>query len=213
MMLVQSVQAGLNYLVQLSNIPEDELFKICMNFWHFFSHDVMIKTKPPMQFNHGSPGDGNLDFSNFATQMATQTKVTMMHQQVYPAVLKDVKIVMIDFMVKPKDVLLTVDESGEVEEEVVEDTEMRELYETMRETLIFLTNQNPSEADHIFQRRLEQLKTDKKFFTYVKLDKLCWALGSISGCLNHQEEERFVIQVIKELLNLCEKTEGKGNKA
>jgi exportin-1 len=42
---------------------------------------------------------------------------------------------------------------------------------------------------------------------------LCWALGSISGCLNRQEEERFVIQVIKELLNLCEKTEGKGNKA
>lgn len=54
---------------------------------------------------------------------------------------------MIDFMVKPQEVLLTIDESGEVEEEVVENTEMRELFETMRETLIFLTNQNPLEAE------------------------------------------------------------------
>jgi hypothetical protein len=53
---------------------------------------------------------------------------------------------------------LTIDESGEVEEEVVENTEMRELFETMRETLIFLTNQNPLEAEQIFQHRLEQLK-------------------------------------------------------
>jgi hypothetical protein len=65
---------------------------------------------------------------------------------------------MIDFMVKPQEVLLTIDESGEVEEEVVENTEMRELFETMRETLIFLTNQNPLEAEQIFQHRLEQLK-------------------------------------------------------
>lgn len=64
--------------------------------------------------------------------------------------LRDIKLVMIDFMVKPKEVLITTNESGEVEEEVVEDTEMRELFETMRETLIFLTNQNPPEAEQIF---------------------------------------------------------------
>jgi len=87
-------------------------------------------------------------------------------------------------MVKPQEVLLTIDESGEVEEEVIEDTEMRELFETMRETLIFLTNQNPAEAEQIFQQRLEQLKQNKHFFSYDRLNKLCWALGSISGCLN-----------------------------
>jgi hypothetical protein len=43
-------------------------------------------------------------------------------------------------MVRPREVLVTIDESGDVEEEVVEDTEMLELFETMRETLIFLTN-------------------------------------------------------------------------
>lgn len=54
--------------------------------------------------------------------------------------MKEVKVVMIDYMVKPQEVLLTVDESGEVEEEIIEDTELVFLYETMRETLIYLTN-------------------------------------------------------------------------
>lgn len=40
-MLVNTTQQGLTYLVQLSNIPEDELFKISMNFWHFFASDVL----------------------------------------------------------------------------------------------------------------------------------------------------------------------------
>lgn len=55
-----------------------------------------------------------------------------MHTQVYPNILRDVKIVMIDYMVKPQEVLLTVDENGEVEEEIIEDTELKDLYESMR---------------------------------------------------------------------------------
>ncbi len=194
-MLVSTTQQGLNYLVQLSNVPEDELFKINMNFWHFFASDVLSKTRPITLGHQGAEIahiDNNLDFSNFSTQFS-QIKVTLMHQQVYPQILRDVKILAIDYMVKPREVLVTIDESGDVEEEVVEDTEMFELFETMRETLIFLTNQNPAEAEQIFQHRLEQLKQDKTFFTYERLHKLCWALGSISGCLNRQEEERFVI--------------------
>lgn len=46
-----------------------------------------------------------------------------------------------------------------------------------------------------------------------RLNKLCWALGSISGCMSEDEETKFVVTVIKELLNLCEGAKGKSNKA
>lgn len=46
-----------------------------------------------------------------------------------------------------------------------------------------------------------------------RLNKLCWALGSISGCMGEDEENKFVVSVIKELLNLCESAKGKSNKA
>ena len=43
-------------------------------------------------------------------------------------------------MVKPKEVLVVVNEDGEAVEEVFDDTETISIYETMRETLVYLTN-------------------------------------------------------------------------
>lgn len=60
--------------------------------------------------------------------------------------------------------------------------------------------------------RLEAIKKPE-YFTMDRLNKLCWALGSISGCMNEEEENKFVVSVIKELLNLCEHSKGKSNKA
>ena len=56
---------------------------------------------------------------------------------------------MIDFMAKPKEVLITIDENGNVEEEHYEDTETLYLYERMRETLIYLTNLDPAGMDRV----------------------------------------------------------------
>lgn len=83
----------------------------------------------------------------------------------------------------------------------------------MRETLIFLTNIDTKAMAKVIQTRLDQLKGDKDFFTFEKLNKICWALGSIAGCMPEIEENQFVVTVIKELLNLCEDTHGKDAKA
>ena len=62
---------------------------------------------------------------------------------------------MFDNMAKPKEVLLSIDDNGEVEEEYTIDTENIALYETMRETLIFLANSNTEEMIEIVNQRLE----------------------------------------------------------
>ena len=122
-------------------------------------------------------------------------------------------MIMIDQMAKPKEVLVVIDENGEAVEEVFDDTETITIYETMRETLIYLTNIDTPAMDRVIQQRLEKLTGDKQFFTFNRLNNLCWPLGSISGCMSQEDENRFVVSVIKELLNLCEKTTGKSNKA
>ncbi|XP_071906557.1 serine/threonine-protein kinase SRK2A-like isoform X3 [Coffea arabica] len=43
------------------------------------------------------------------------------------------------------------------------------------------------------------------------LNTLCWAIGSILGSM--MEEQVFLVMVIRDLLNLCEITKGKDNKA
>ena len=83
----------------------------------------------------------------------------------------------------------------------------------MRETLIFLTNIDTEGMDKAIQSRLERITTDKDYFSFDRLNKLCWALGSISGTMKAEEENHFIVQVVKELLNLCERKSGKSNKA
>jgi exportin-1 len=56
---------------------------------------------------------------------------------------------MVDFMVKPKEVLVVIDENGEAVEEVFDDTETISVYETMRETLVYLTNIDKAGVDRV----------------------------------------------------------------
>ena len=83
----------------------------------------------------------------------------------------------------------------------------------MRETLVYLTNQDSKAMSSILQRRLAELSCMRNNVDFTKLNKLCWALGSISGCMGTDEENRFVCNVIKELLNLCEGVNSKNSKA
>ncbi|EGB03063.1 nuclear export factor CRM1, partial [Aureococcus anophagefferens] len=50
-------------------------------------------------------------------------------------------------------------------------------------------------------------------WSWANLNTLCWAIGSISGAMSEDEEKRFLVTVIKDLLGLCEVKRGKGNKA
>ena len=52
-----------------------------------------------------------------------------------------------------------------------------------------------------------------KEWSWNALNTLCWAIGSISGSMVEEQENRFLVTVIRDLLNLCEITRGKDNKA
>lgn len=136
-----------------------------------------------------------------------------MHAQVYPEIMAQLRETMIDTMAKPKEVLVVIDENGEAVEVNFDDVENIHIYERMREILVCLTNIDNDSMDKTIQKRLDALTKDKTNFSFEALNKLCWALGSISGIMNVDEENKFVVSVVKELLNLCEKTQGKSNKA
>lgn len=65
---------------------------------------------------------------------------------------------MVDYMAQPQEVKITIDENGEIEEEHIEDSEQNNLYDRMRETLIYVTNIDPPAMSHLIQTRLELIK-------------------------------------------------------
>ena len=50
-------------------------------------------------------------------------------------------------------------------------------------------------------------------WSWTNLNTLCWAIGSVSGAMAEDDEKRFLVTVIKDLLGLCEMKRGKDNKA
>jgi exportin-1 len=76
---------------------------------------------------------------------------SFLHFNVYPQILEQVRLIMIDQMAKPKEVLVVIDENGEAVEEHFDDTETITIYETMRETLIYLTNIDTPAMDRVIQ--------------------------------------------------------------
>jgi hypothetical protein len=56
--LQMATEKALDYLIQLSNIPNDELFRVMMEFWHDFTYHIMVTSRGRDIFS--KTGDTNL---------------------------------------------------------------------------------------------------------------------------------------------------------
>merc|ERR1712032_984770 len=85
-------------------------------------------------------------------------------------------------------------------------------YKNMRETLVYLTHLDYTDTEKIMTEKLAN-QVNGNEWSWKNLNTLCWAIGSISGSMHEEDEKRFLVTVIKDLLGLCEQKKGKDNKA
>lgn len=204
----QALVAAHLYLISVSQVDDEEVFKTCLDYWYVFSKDLYTEeSQAAIAPSMVGPGAGLMLGGFLPTQRATSARLEM-----YEAVLHPLRIVMIDKMAKPEEVIVVVDDNGEIVREMTKDTEVIALYKTMRDAMIYLTNLNCEDTEQIMLEKLsDQVENGK--FTWVGLNTLCWAIGSISGAMSENDEKRFLVTVIKDLLRLCEEQRGKDNKA
>ena len=106
---------------------------------------------------------------------------------------------MISRMAKPKEVLIVQTESGELIREFMKDTDAINLYKSMRETLVYLTHLDCTDTEKIMTEKLQN-QVNGSEWSWNNLNTLCWAVGSISGAMHEEDEKRFLVTVIKDLL-------------
>lgn len=136
----------------------------------------------------------------------------MKHRELYQPILTQLRYIMIARMAKPEEVLVVENDQGEVVREFMRDTDSIQLYKSMRETLVFLTNLDCADTERIMTEKLQN-QVNNSEWSWKNVNTLCWAIGSISGAMNEDDERRFLVIVIKDLLGLCEQKRGKDNKA
>jgi len=98
--------------------------------------------------------------------------------------------------------VLIEEEDGEIVRVTMKDTDAINLYKLMRETLIYLTHLDYDDTQTIMLEKLNA-QVDNSEWSWHNLNTLCWAIGSISGALPEEDEKRFLVTVIRELLGLC----------
>ena len=218
----ESVVEALHYMVMVSTVDDEEVFKTCLEFWHHFSKELYTsealrrqtsscggaswaESSVPSMSIGSMPVNGRETNSNFG--QPTRSK-----QDVYEEVLHRLRIVMIETMAKPEEVIIVEDDNGEIVRELTKDTEVIAQYKTMREAIVYLTHLNYEDSETIMLEKLD-LQVAGGEFSWNRLNTLCWAIGSISGAMSEAEEKRFLVSVIKDLLKLCEDQRGKDNKA
>ncbi|KAG8123036.1 hypothetical protein E2320_018422, partial [Naja naja] len=196
--LRETLMEALHYMLLVSEVEETEIFKICLEYWNHLAAELYRE----------SP------FSTSASPLlsGTQHFDVPPRRQLYLPVLSKVRLLMVSRMAKPEEVLVVENDQGEVVREFMKDTDSINLYKNMRETLVYLTHLDYADTERIMTEKLHN-QVNGTEWSWKNLNTLCWAIGSISGAMHEEDEKRFLVTVIKDLLGLCEQKRGKDNKA
>ncbi|CAF1697640.1 unnamed protein product [Brassica napus] len=192
--------AGLEYLINISYVDDTEVFKVCLDYWN-----TLVLELFDAHHNSDNPAASiNL--------MGLQMPQVLQRRQLYSNPMSKLRGLMINRMAKPEEVLIVEDENGNIVRETMKDNDVLVQYKIMRETLIYLSHLDHDDTEKQMLRKLTKQLSGEEW-AWNTLNTLCWAIGSISGSMAEDQENRFLVMVIRDLLNLCEITKGKDNKA
>ncbi|CAI2165301.1 1535_t:CDS:10 [Funneliformis geosporum] len=194
------------YLLRISQVEEREVFKVCLEYWTKLVAELYeeIQQLPVLDMPL-------LSLAGVSSPPSTLANIPL-RKHMYNEILTTLRVIMIDRMVKPEEVLVVENDEGEIVREFMKDSDTITLYKSMRECLVYLTHLDVQDSEIIMSNKLTK-QIDGSEWSWNNLNKLCWAIGSISGAMNEDTEKRFLVTVIKELLSLCEQKRGKDNKA
>ncbi|KAI5478418.1 exportin-1 [Pseudohyphozyma bogoriensis] len=198
------------YLIKISQVDEREIFKICLEYWAKLVADLYDEMQkfPLSEMNNPLL---NLSLGGSGVFGAGGQPATG-RRGIYTEVLSNLRLVMVERMAKPEEVLIVENDEGEIVREFLKEIDTIVLYKSMREVLVYLTHLDVVDTEMIMTEKLSK-QVDGSEWSWANLNTLCWAIGSISGAMNEETEKRFLVTVIKDLLGLTEMKRGKDNKA
>ncbi|XVF56525.1 hypothetical protein PTKIN_Ptkin06aG0128200 [Pterospermum kingtungense] len=208
---IAALLLGLEYLINISYVDDTEVFKVCLDYWNslvlelFDAHHNM--DNPAVTTNMMG-----LQVPLVPGMVDGLGSQLLQRRQLYAGTMSKLRMLMICRMAKPEEVLIVEDENGNIVRETMKDNDVLVQYKIMRETLIYLSHLDHEDTEKQMLKKLSKQLSGEDW-TWNNLNTLCWAIGSISGSMMEEQENRFLVMVIRDLLNLCEITKGKDNKA
>ncbi|KAF5450891.1 hypothetical protein F2P56_031207 [Juglans regia] len=211
---IAALLMGLEYLISISYVDDTEVFKVCLDYWNSLVLELF-----EAEAHHNLDNPAVAAANMMGLQMPLLPGIVdglgpqlLQRRQLYAGPMSKLRMLMICRMAKPEEVLIVEDENGNIVRETMKDNDVLVQYKIMRETLIYLSHLDHEDTEKQMLKKLSKQLSGEDW-TWNNLNTLCWAIGSISGSMMEEQENRFLVMVIRDLLNLCEITKGKDNKA
>jgi exportin-1 len=196
--IIDNLTTSLNYLVNLTEVHEAQLFKINCDFWHWYSK-YLNQYKKDIYGDNNSMANQQVLVMNASPSVLIRRKVhneaKIMHQAVIHLLLR---------VPRPEEVLVTVDANGIPVQETQRYAQSTQLYEVIKE--IF---RNYARVQWVFFSEILRFKIGKQFdgseWSFNNINSFCWAVGTLSETLSFDEEKMFLIYLLRNLLQMCER--------
>ncbi|OBZ86573.1 Exportin-1 [Choanephora cucurbitarum] len=172
---VETVHEVLDCLLCMSRIPEQEIWKICLEYWGIFVYDIVQDS------NHGQ--------SSPYQSILQQLSLIMVDNMVQP---DDILIIQHD-------------DDDEIQREFIRQSDTTALSQSMRHVFSLLTSLDPISIHNMIRSQLQQLPLDQPNWSWNHLFRICWAIGSISGAVSEQQENEFLETVLDDLVQLLQR--------
>lgn len=134
---------GFRYILMMMKIDEDQIFKITIDFFHFYIGAYLERQ------SKGENGFGGLNYGGRAMPL----------DHIYEDIFREVMMTVCLKMAKPEEVLIVIDEDGIPVREEMENTENSSLYEIERELAQFLVKYNWPDMKKFILSQVEALQT------------------------------------------------------
>ncbi|CAD8058197.1 unnamed protein product [Paramecium primaurelia] len=143
--VIQLVDYSLQYLIGFSQLPLEQNYKVCAEFWFDFTKRLL---EQPTQLPKGNQIILNL-YSNEMNPPSLQNNS-------YPRILVELRKIVVSKMAKPQEVLISIDETGQPIKEELQNTENNALYDLLKDLLINLAKLNWTSTKEIITQKLDK---------------------------------------------------------
>lgn len=189
---LNNVKQGMRFLLKIGRINEERIFKEILEFWKVFVTDLY--TEYPMARGKKRDSFDIHEHSNLSKAL---------RRDKYEDTLKSLIDLMINKMPRPEEVFITENEYGEIVKEKMTESDQIEFYKNMKETFFYLCFLDKSYTINTINSKISVLFEEDKF-SWDLINQVSWSAGCVAGALEENEESTFFVNILKELLTLCE---------
>ena len=200
-----SISIGLNYLIQFTFFKHEQIQINAIEFWYFIVLDL-FKLK---NYNNKVDHSNNNHIIEDKEILSDYLKKSNIYNRCFVIILDKLREVICENINKPLEIKNKLDKTECNSPEENENNSFNEiLQETIQNILIYLSIIEPKKTKKIILDKIVN-ENNKSSMNLNKICSLCWSSGLISGTMDENLENEFIVCLCKLLFALLKKSQKK----